>query len=154
MGAIHKISVDWYEEPFTLIGLHCVLEDYAMGYALNLGLNAKFKRTHKDLVLFDNVPFPIFEWKDTLNERYWTLITNQSVKQENQKRQDLFEDQPSFVKFHVIPEHKEADYLLKIEHDNDLEVEILKTVQKIPKVVTAYYIEADNLKSRTNLIFE
>ena len=153
MAAVHKILTDFYEDSFTLLALHSSLEDYAMVYALNLCLKSNFKRTTKDLELFDQVAFPIFEWKDAQNDRFLTLITNRGTKEETNLSGDLFENEPSFARFHVVPEYKDADYLLKIEHDDCLEENLVKSLMAIPKVVTAYTIEIENIKSRTNLIF-
>ncbi len=153
MAAVHKILTDFYEDSFTLLALHSSLEDYAMVYALNLCLKSSFQRTTKDLELFDQVTFPIFEWKDTQNDRFLTLIKNKATKEEGNITGDLFENQPSFSRFQVVPEYKNADYLLKIEHDDCLEENLVKSLMSIPKVVTAYVIEIENIKSRTNLIF-
>jgi len=153
MMAIHKISSDdFYEDSFTLVALRSSMEGYAMAYALNECLKSKFKRCSKDLELGENLSFATFEWKDDKNDFYYTLIANNTIKEEAILTIDLFENEPSFKKFHVIPEHKDADYLLKIEHDVDLEMDIVKALQTIPKVITAYPIEIDNLKSKTNLI--
>lgn len=153
MIAVHKISEEFYEDTFTLIALHSSLEDYAMVYALNQCLKSKFRRTPEDLELSDHLYFPIFEWKDISNDRYWTLITNNAIREEQMTRVDLFENEPSFTKLQVIPEYKEADYLLKIEHDGNLEENLMTSLLSIPKVITAYTIEVDGLKSKTNLIF-
>jgi len=54
----------------------------------------------------------------------------------------------------LLPEYTTVDYLLKIEHDDeDIEEDILKTLLTIPKVITAYRIDIDTLKSKNNLIF-
>ena len=153
MAAVHKIVTDFYEDSFTLLALHSSLEDYAMVYALNLCLKSNFKRTAKDLELFNQVSFPIFEWKDVQNDRFLTLITNKGAREETNLTGDLFENEPSFTRFQVVPEYKDADYLLKIEHDDYLEVDIVQSLMAIPMVVTAYAIEIENIKSRTNLIF-
>lgn len=153
MAAVHKILTDFYEDSFTLLALHSSLEDYAMVYALNLCLKSTFRRTAEDLELFEQVTFPIFEWKDTKNDRFLTLITNSGIKEETILMGDLFENEPSFSRFQVVPEYKDADYLLKIEHDDDLEENFIKSLMSIPNVVTVYDIDIENLKSRTNLIF-
>jgi len=153
MMAVHKITDDFYDDSFTLFALHSSMEGYAMAYALNECLKSKFKRCSTDLELPQDLRFKTFEWKDDNNEIYWTLITNNTVKKEESLTIDLFENEPSFKKFQVIPEYKDADYLLKIEHDSDLEFDVLRSLQTIPKVITAYRIEIDKLKSKTNLIF-
>ena len=154
MSAVHKISEDFFEDSFTLIALHSSLEDFAMVYAINLGIKTVFKRLPNDLELEAQLSFPIFEWQDKVNDRYWTLIANSRTKKEETIRTDLFQDEPSFAKYHLIPEYKEVDYFIKIEHDNDLnEPALVKSLLAIPKLVTAYSIDAERLKSRNNLIF-
>jgi len=154
MMAIHKITDDFYEDSFTLVALHSSMEDYAMVYALNLCLKSKFKRSSKDLDLSERISFPIFEWRDEQNDSYWTLITNTSSQEESLVGSDLFANEPSYAKYHLVPEYKDADYLLKIEHDDDsLEERTVKQLQTIPKIITAYILEVDNLKSKNNLIF-
>lgn len=153
MAAVHKILTDFYEDSFTLLAIHSSLEDYAMVYALNQCLKSRFRRTSKDLELYEEVTFPLFEWKDHKNDRFLTLFTNNGTKEEQNFKGNLFENEPSYTRFHVVPEYKEADYLLKIEHDDDLEGNFVKLLANIPKVVTVYAIEIENIKSRTNLIF-
>lgn len=152
--AIHKITDDFYEDSFTLLALHSSMEDYAMVYALNLCLKSNFKRSSKDLDLSEDISFPIFEWRDEQNDSYWTLITNNSTQEEGLVGSDLFANEPSYTKHHLVPEFKDADYLLKIEHDDDsIEERVVKQLQTIPKIITAYILEVDNLKSKNNLIF-
>lgn len=154
MMAIHKITDDFYEDSFTLLALHSSMEDYAMVYALNLCLKSNFKRSSKDLDLSEDISFPIFEWRDEQNDSYWTLITNNSTQEEGLVGSDLFANEPSYTKHHLVPEFKDADYLLKIEHDDDsIEERVVKQLQTIPKIITAYILEVDNLKSKNNLIF-
>lgn len=152
--AVHKISGDFFEDSFTLIGVHSSMEDYAMVYALNLFLKSNFKRSSEDLDISKDVSFPFFNWKDGVNDRFWTLITNASLQEENLETTDLFKDVPSYKNYYLLPEYTTVDYLLKIEHDDeDIEEDILKTLLTIPKVITAYRIDIDTLKSKNNLIF-
>ena len=154
MMAIHKITDDFYEDSFTLLALHSSMEDYALVYALNLCLKSNFKRSSKDLDISEYVSFPIFEWKDNSNDSYWTLITNTSLQEENTARADLFMNEPLFTKHQLLPEHKDADYLLKIEHDDDsIEEQTVKQLLTIPKIITAYALDVNHLKSKNNLIF-
>ena len=154
MVAVHKIIGDFYEDSFTLIALHSSIEDFAMVYAINLYIKSIFKRSSKDLELSEHMSFPLFEWQDDLHDRYWALIANESTKKESLVREGLFMDETSFVKRHLVPEYKEVDYFIKIEHDDDLDKDkLLKSLLAIPKMVTAYSIDADKLKSKNNLIF-
>lgn len=152
--AVHKIIDDFYEDSFTLLALHSSMEDYAIVYALNLCLKSSFKRSSQDLDISDQISFPIFEWKDDSNDSYWTLITNFSVQEDNLVRSGLFENEPSFTTHHLVPEHKDADYLLKVEHDDfNLEKDTVKQLLTVPSIITAYVLDVDQLKSKNNLIF-
>ncbi|MBT9187083.1 MULTISPECIES: IPExxxVDY family protein [Zobellia] len=154
MVAVHKITNDFYEDTFDLVALHSSLEDYAIAYALNLHLKSSFKRSPKDLDLTGHITVPIFEWKDDINDRYWTLFTNNGLAEDTNSRKGLFKDEPSFTTFHMVPEHRDVDYFLKIEQDGFINMEnLVRTLQNIPKIITAYAIETDKLKSKNNLIF-
>lgn len=154
MGATHKISEYFFEDSFSLIALHSNLEDYAIGYSFNLHLKTNFKRAKTDLDVNQNISFPFFEWDDIKNDIRWTLICNHSIQEDQEEQEGLFSNERSFTTHHLVPEHKEVDYFLKIEQEDELELEsILKQIVHIPKVVTAYSIDVDNLKSKNNLIF-
>ena len=154
MVAVHKISVDFYEDSFDLIALHSSLEDYALGYTLNNNLNSNFKRRHKDLEIYGQLTIPVFEWKDDSNDRYWTLFTNKGIKEGEQIGSDLFKDELSYTTYRMVPEYREVDYFLKIEQDNHGNMEeLVKKLLSIPKIITAYVVETDGLKSKNNLIF-
>lgn len=154
MLSIHKISVDFYEDSFGLIAMHSSLEDYAMAYALNLHLRSHFKRCRKDLDVSGEVSIPLFEWNDEMNGGYWTLFTNNGVKEDTLGREGLFKDEPSFTPFHMVPEYREVDYFLKIEQDDFVvSTDLIKKLLAIPNVVTAYNVQHHKLKSKKNLIF-
>ncbi|MCJ7465750.1 MAG: IPExxxVDY family protein [Maribacter sp.] len=154
MVAVHKITEDFYEDAFRLIALHSSLEDYAMVYAINHCLKSNFKRAQTDLDLSEQGFFPFFEWNDEINDRFWTLIVNCSLNEVRYKGIDLFRDEPSYTSNYLVPEYKEADYFLKIEADESLNTHtIVKSLFEIPKVMTAYEIQIDKLKSKNNLIF-
>ncbi|MCG2459341.1 IPExxxVDY family protein [Flavobacteriaceae bacterium F89] len=154
MAPSHKISDDFYGELYTYIALRSNLEDHALVFAINRFLKSNFKRTRKDLELSENVSFPVFEWKDLINDRYWTLIPNKCHKMELIKDGGLFGEEPSISTFYVVPEHREVDYILKLEQeDNDLENQLIKTLFKVPKILTAYTLDTTKMKHKNNLIF-
>ena len=154
MVTTHKIFEDFYEETFGLIAIHSSLEDYAIVYALNNSLRTKLKRSPADLDMSENFSFPFFEWKDELNQRNWTLITNYSSKEESAGSEDLFKNEISYTAHYLIPEHREVDYFLKIEQDDyEIDETLIRVIQEIPKIITAYPIDVDQLKSKNNLIY-
>lgn len=153
MITLHKFSDDFCEENYVLIALHSGLEDYALAYALNRALKASLKRSKTDLDISNETSFPIYEWKDKLNDRYWTLIVNTSIKDEYLEFDDLFSNETTSTVYHLIPEYKDVDYLLKIEQEEDeIDSGILDSILEIPKIITAYQIETNKLKSKQNLI--
>lgn len=153
MITLHKFSDDFCEEDYVLIALHSGLEDYALAYALNRALKINLKRSKTDLDISDETSFPIYEWKDKLNERHWTLIVNTSVKEEYLEVHDLFSNETSSTVYHVLPEYRDVDYLLKVEQEEDeADSGMLDSILEIPKIITAYQIETDKLKSKQNLI--
>lgn len=150
----YKISEDLCTEEYVLIALHSSLEDHALVYSLNTQLRTKLKRAEKDLEISGESSFPLFEWKDQINDRYWTLITNHQSHEEELPGSDLFQHEKSFTIRHLIPEFKEVDYFLKIEQgDECLEEDAVKEILRIPKIVTAYLVDTEQLKSKHNLIF-
>lgn len=159
MAAVHKLTEDLYEDSFDLIALHSSLEDFALGYALNLALKSNFKRRRRDLDISDRTKISIFEWKDDLNDRYWTFFTNKAPGQDVVVKNGLFMEEPSYRNHHVLSEYREVDYFLKIEQDGSdsyRRAENEKTIAKlltIPKLITAYTVETQKLKSKNNLIF-
>jgi hypothetical protein len=154
MAAVYKINEDFYDDSFLLIAIHSALEDFAMVYHLNQELKANFKRSKKDFDLSENSSFPWFDWEDRFHDRYWVLISNQSVKQELQVNNDLFQNETTYSKPRLVPEYKDVDYFLKIEEDQGLQgEEIVKVLTKIPKVMMVYMVGTDKLKSKKNLIF-
>jgi hypothetical protein len=153
MITLHKFSDDFCEENYVLIALHSGLEDYALAYTLNRSLKTSLKRSKTDLDISNETSFPVYEWKDKLNDRYWTMIVNTSIKDEYLEFDDLFSNETSSTVYHLIPEYKDVDYLLKIEQEEDeIDSALLDSILKIPKIITAYQIETNKLKSKQNLI--
>lgn len=141
-------------EEFVLIALHSSLEDNALVYSLNHRLKLLLRRTEEDLEIEGQGCFPVFEWKDKINDRYWTLLTNNSIKVEELNRMDLFQYELSQTVHHLVPEYREVDYFLKIEQgDEHLENEVIRNILSVPNIITAYTVETERLKSKHNLIF-
>lgn len=154
MAAVYKLNEDFYDDSFALIAIHSTLEDYALVYGVNQILQTSFKRAKNDFELTENSCFPWFEWSNVFQDTYWVLISNLSVKKEKQVNKDLFQNETTFSIPRLIPEHKDVDYFLKIEDDESIDIEkTVKTLMKMPKVITAYALEIDKLKSKNNLIF-
>ncbi len=154
MTAVHKIMGDLYEDPFDLVAVHSSLPDYELVYFINMHLKSRFCRCKNDFELTPKVSFPIFDWKDEPNDIYWSLITNNSFSEYSSPRTDLFKEEKSYTNNHLVPERKEVDYFLKVEQDDvNIEMDIVKPLLSIPKIITAYQVDISSLKSKNNLIF-
>ena len=157
--AVHKLVLDNFfdEDPFSLIGIHCNLEDYRLAFLLNSNLNLRLKRKDKDLNFKNGASYSVFEWKNEKNQKTWNFVSN--ICKMNivaaSTQDSLFEDQVRTQTFQLLPEFKKVNYLLKISSDIQLlnENRIVSNIQKIPQVITAYSINNEQLASKGNLIF-
>lgn len=157
--AVHKLFIDELDaySNYQLVAIHCSLEDYRLAYLLNGFLNLKLKRNVKDLD-FSEANYSIYEWEDQKLLITWNLVSNLCKIEKNQQADttSLFTTQNNVVTtYNLIPEHKEANYLLKIGHETNFYKlkKVIDILLSIPQIVTAYSIDTINLKSKTNLIF-
>jgi len=150
----HKISADLYDDSFSLIAIHSNLEDYAITYAINSICGLYLKRMKIDLHLNENMSFSVFDWDDKINDVYWTLISNKCEIEEEIPSVGLFGNNISTRTDHLVKERKEVDYFLKVDvADENVFSQKIKDINKISKVITAYPLDTQNLKSKRNLIF-
>lgn len=161
--AVQRLVLDDFEEDYALIGIHCSLESYRVAFMLNKYLNLRLSRKKDDVVCtFDDmtVSFPFFQYQDSFKYVTYNLLGNtyfSKVAKEIDRSQDLFSSiQNEYHTYHLMPELKKVDYFLKIDMEtlgfsNNT---ILKDIQKIPQIISAYMIDYNKLKSRNNLIFE
>lgn len=150
----HRISDELYDDSYALIAIHSDLEDYAMAYALNSKCGLFLKRMEIDLHLGDRLSFSIFDWEDEFRDIYWCLISNACAVEEALVPGGLFESEPSAREGHLIGEHRAVDYFLKVESaDAPTLAQTIDSIKALDKVVTAYALEPQNLKSKRNLIF-
>ncbi|MBO0330792.1 IPExxxVDY family protein [[Muricauda] lutisoli] len=154
MLTTHKISADLYDDSFSLIAIHSNLEDYAITYAINSSCGLYLKRMEKDLHLDENMSFSVFDWDDEINDVYWTLISNKCEVEEEVPSVGLFGNNTSTRTDHLVKERKEVDYFLKVDAaDETMFAQKIKSINQIAKVITAYPLDTQNLKSKRNLIF-
>jgi hypothetical protein len=84
---IHSLGFnDFYEDDFSLIGIHTTLEDYKLAYLLNKNLKINFIKSKENLN-FEKTEkpssFSIFNYYNKEYDSDWVLIANSS-KRENQ----------------------------------------------------------------------
>jgi hypothetical protein len=148
------------EESFSLIGIHCTIEDYRLAYLLNNALGIKLIRLDDDInIENEETTFSLFECKDDTQFKTWNLVSNSSKVVSNKKQDhlDLLFDfsQTTTKTHHLVPEYSKANYLLKINNECHTKKEklILEKILKIDQVITAYSIATESLKSKDQLIF-
>lgn len=158
--ALHKLQVDdFYDASFSLIAIHCRLEDYRLAYLLNKHLDIRLARKDQDLDYnYFAASFPIYEWENSSLYTTWNLVSNICVKQEEglQSSGSLFQERSQITKtYQLLPELNKVDYLMKISNENQNYNErlILDKIQSIPQVITTYSIDIYKIKSKDNLIF-
>ncbi|WP_406685219.1 IPExxxVDY family protein [Seonamhaeicola sp. MEBiC1930] len=158
--AIHKLVLDYAEEDlFTLIAIHCTLEDYRLAYLLNKFLGITLVRKPLDLDFHNGeLTYSIYEWEDCTQQTVWSLVSN-VCKTETYREgntDSLFSVQEKTTKInHLIPEYKTVNYFIKIDNEFNFGKEkyILNNILKIPQVATAYGVDTEQLKSKDHLIF-
>ena len=155
MSKIHSFDFE-FDHDYTLIGIHSILEDYRIAYFLNQNLNINLNRSSEDLDFpSKNCSFPFFIYEDEATFTTWSLIANKYIFVDNVSslKNNLFKEETktSFL----IPEKKKVDYFIKINRtisQNKLQ-DVLTKINKTPKIITSYFLDPNDLKSRENLIF-
>ena len=160
--AVKKLVLNqlFEETNYTLIGIHCSLEDYRLAYLLNKHLHINLKRKKSDLDYNNGkVMYSIFEWEDTKQLITWSMVSNSCKLEifEVISQDSLFSSKEKGIQTHyLVPEYKTVNYVLKIDNENSAfnkEKHILGELQKIAQIITAYSINVSQLKSKDNLIF-
>jgi hypothetical protein len=158
--ALHKLSVhQFYDDTYSLLAMHCSLEEYRVAYLLNSFLDIKLKRLSSDLDFeYTTASYPIYEWEDKEEQITWNLFSNICKKEEESLTSSgsLFSKQGKIVRtFNLIPEYKNVNYFLKIDYEGNpvSERTIINKIQGIPQIATVYSINIEDLKSKDNLIF-
>ena len=154
---IHSLGLeDFYEDNYTLIGIHTALEDFKLAYLLNNILNTNFSRASFSLDFETNQTKASFSIYEYMNEKYdyeWYLIAN-SYKEEKVNATDTLALATETITY-LIPEKKSVDYFIKVvgEQNNLLIKRTIDKINSISQIVTCYTIDTNTLKSQEFLIF-
>lgn len=159
--AIHKLILDddFAEAEYTLIAIHCNIEDYRLAYLLNKNLGLSLTRKKSDLKFNKGtITYPIYNWDDEKQQVSWHLVSN-ICKTETVRDADvnsLFHNQQKVIKTtFLLPEHKSVNYFLKIdfEFSNNKQKILLNNILNISQIATAYSVSANQIKTKEHLIF-
>ena len=158
--ALHKLLVDDFsDDTFSLMAIHCAIEDYRIAYLLNQYLNINLRRKPQDLDFkYIAASYSIYEWKDRNQLITWNLVSNVCKKEEDSliSTGSLFKSQNKIIRIHnLIPEYKKVNYFLKIDNDENFinEKTLIHNIQEIPQIAAVYSIDVTRLKTKDNLIF-
>ncbi|NNL78988.1 MAG: IPExxxVDY family protein [Flavobacteriaceae bacterium] len=156
----HKLNVlDFDDESYVLIAVHCNLEDYRLAFLLNEALGIRLKRSRNDVDFkYMKASYPMFEWENEQEGINWVLVGNICKREEDGfvSSGTLFDSPFKNIKFfQLIPELEQVNFFLKIENDDQpIQTKIiLEKINSIPHIAAVYEVDAGELKSRENLIF-
>ncbi len=158
--ANHRLDIDdFYDTSFSLIAIHCRIEDYRLAYLLNRHLGLNLVRKQKDLdYKYFAASYAIYEWENNNQYITWNLLSNVCKKEEDslQSSGSLFTNSTTVLKtYNLIPELKNVDYLIKVSDDTNMfnDKIIVNKLQRIPQIITTYSVDVSQLKSKDHLIF-
>ena len=161
--AHHKLELeDDFKETYSLVAIHCSEEAYKMAYILNKYVGLRLKRRNVDLEYSNKgleITFSLFEYEDFIQYTTYNLVANKCKSEiaNVQSSSGLFSSElPETVVTYLLPEHKRADYFLKIYSDFEIIPmrKLVFEINQIKQVISAYTIDAEELKSKSNLIFD
>lgn len=152
-----KLTIDdFYSSDFELIAIHSTVEDFKLAYLINKNLELSLSKNSKEVSIQSTNGIGYFSWfyfDDCKHDLSWNLLSNKTFVANSNTPVGLFnEDQ---ITFHLIPELKKADYLLKIENlDERFNTQkVIENLSKINQISTSYIVDIENIKSINNLIF-
>lgn len=163
MANYKLILDDDFGEDFSLLAIHCSEEAYKMAYLLNKALSLRLKREKVDLDYSANgleITFPLFEFQDEMHYTTYHLIANtcKSSMATLQSSGGLFGNttETKTVTTHLVPEHGNVDFFLKISSDFEaIPLRALTlSINEIPQIISTYTVDIQQLKSKNNLIFD
>lgn len=162
--ALHKLILeDDLDDLFSLIAIHCGVEEYKMAYLLNQHLGMQLKRNRVDLDFQRDgklVTFAMYEFEDKKHHIRFNLIANVSnpqihiLESDGNPMTSLFSDRDNT--YYLLPELRKVDYFIRIdcEYGEPPLREILSEINKIKHVISAYSVDVTRIKSKNNLIFD
>ena len=118
--AVHKLILenDFDEDIYSLIAIHCTIEDYRLAYLLNKCLGITLTRKVRGVGFQEETfLYSMFEWLDNKQMINWNLVSNIYKTEKNTKNKSisLFNslDKITTVSY-LIPQYKTVNYFLKI----------------------------------------
>jgi hypothetical protein len=139
----HKLLVN-EEADFALLGIVTAENDYRLSWILNNKMQWQLEKQENILIQKKKVPAPVLAFSNFFFEDPDSLISFTLIKNQDKLQNFLLDDQKGF------------DYLLMIQGDHTLEVElqnIQDQIRNINVISTASYIDIQKLKNPEFLHF-
>ncbi|HBK82089.1 MAG TPA: IPExxxVDY family protein [Flavobacterium sp.] len=154
--AVFKLQLEEFSTTnFELIAIHTSLEVTKLAFVFNKNLNTKFrffdvidKNEKKKSSSFDRYVFDDHE-----RDMTWNLLENKSSV--NTVNSDDFLMMQFNQIMYLVPEFKQADFILKIDSENKSidHKSIVNEIKKIKYVSMTYVLDTKKIKTKSNLIF-
>lgn len=158
--AVHKLYLEDFDQvDYDLIAIHTTLEDYRLAFKINQNLGILLSKNENEIPIEINkmqASFSRFTFEDNEAMMNWDLIQN---KQEieipiTNQNSSLFSETSSVKQINLVTDFKKVDFVLKIEHDDQIDIkEVINNLKKIDFITTVYEIDPNEIKSKNNLIF-
>lgn len=158
--AIHKLQLEDFDQiDYNLIAIHTTLEDYRLAFKINQKLTVLLSKNENEIPIIVNknkASFSRFTFNDEEKMMTWDLIQN---KQEIElpvetTAVNLFENNTVTTQIALVTELKKVDFFLKIEHNDQIRIkDIINTINTVDSISTVYEVDANEIKSKNNLIF-
>ncbi|MFK6999383.1 IPExxxVDY family protein [Flavobacterium oreochromis] len=156
----HQIHLgDFDQVDYDLLAIHTTLEDYRLAYKINQNLGILLFKNENEIPVEINkqlATFSRFTYEDDETMMTWDLIQN---KQEIELPpsiigNSLFQENSITTQVNLVTDLKKVDFVLKIEHDEQIELkEIIYKLNKIDLISAVYEVNPNEIKSKNNLIF-
>ena len=158
--AIHKLHLEDFDQvDYNLIAIHTAQEDYKLAFKLNQKLTLSLSKNENEIpveIQEKITYFSRFTYDDEEKMVVWDLIQNkQKIDLPVQNLPaNLFENKNFTRRVSLVSELKKVDFFLKIEHDSQYKIkDIISKINKIDSISAVYEINANEIKSKNNLIF-
>lgn len=158
--AIHKLQLEDFDQvDYHLVAIHTTLEDYRLAFKINQALTISLIKNDCEIPIEVNkkkASFSRFTFDDEEKMLLWDLIQNkQEIESSAQATPaDLFDNKNFASQIALVSELKKVDYFLKIEHDDQVKIkDIINKLNTIDSISTVYEVNANEIKSKNNLIF-
>jgi hypothetical protein len=146
-----KVPVD--QDDTAVFAIHSEWPDYQLLFFLNRELKLQLKRQKDDLEFGQGYFFPWFAFD---HQKHFSRYTQNKLKTgvNIQAELNLFADNRFEEIYHVLPEYKRIDYLLKVEGESEEQLTLLlEKLKQLDQIVMAYALNSQLIKSKTNLIY-